>query len=128
VTTVPIPLLPFDPPPGYQPGVALCSIIRNQHIDLCEWLYYHQYILNITRIYFWDHASDPPQHDIVAKCSKPGAVVYRYVDHVPMTHSRYHGQPQLWAYNRCMQEFGALHEFMGYVMARLLLHKQQHTD
>jgi hypothetical protein len=41
------------------PSVAICVCIRDQHVDVREWLAYHR-ALGVSKFYVWDTGSSPP--------------------------------------------------------------------
>lgn len=41
------------------PSVAICVCIRDQHVDVREWLAYH-HALGVSKFYIWDTGSNPP--------------------------------------------------------------------
>ncbi|KAL4447479.1 hypothetical protein ABPG75_004698 [Micractinium tetrahymenae] len=98
---------PGHPPLGY---VAICVVARDAHADLLEWVNHHLR-LGVSKIYLWDHASDPPMESVVKGFISAGIVQYQHFTSVPHPS----GKPQLYAYDQCLQQHGARHTWMGFI-------------
>ncbi|KAL6771947.1 hypothetical protein ACKKBG_A28390 [Auxenochlorella protothecoides x Auxenochlorella symbiontica] len=93
------------------PGsVALCLAVRDAHEDILEWLLHHKR-LGVTRVYLWDNKSVPPMNATIEAHIASGFVAYNYFDR--FTHPT--GAPQLFAYDRCLEEGRPLHAWMGFI-------------
>ena len=95
--------------------IALCLIVKDD-VDLEEWVQYHVN-LGVRKIYVFDNNSTHPLllpvlHPFIAN----GHVEYQYLSD-PIPPAALQGLPnqQLYAYQRCIREFGERHEFMGFI-------------
>lgn len=63
---------------------AICVAIRDEHLDVHEWVSYHVSIVGVKRIYMFDFRSEPPLNPLIASFIQNGTVVYSYhSDHPP---------------------------------------------
>lgn len=98
-----------SPPPG-SGYVAACLIARDAHDDLVEWINHHLR-LGIFPLYIYDHASTPPLASLVQPYRDSGAVVYTYF--TEFSHAS--KKPQLYVYDRCLQDHGHKHSWMAFI-------------
>ena len=59
-------------PAGY---VAICTVVKDAHRDIREWVEYHLWI-GVSTLYIWDDGSDPPMWPLIADYIASGRVVY----------------------------------------------------
>ena len=87
---------------------AMCLITKNDNLDLREWIEYH-HRKGCDKFYISDHNSTVPVLDSILDYVQIGLVDYNYVldPHYPNT--------QFFVYNRCIQEYGKRHAFMGFL-------------
>ncbi|KAI7840766.1 hypothetical protein COHA_005580 [Chlorella ohadii] len=95
-----------------QPSVAICVAIKDQAVDVREWVYYHRAI-GVDKFYIWDTGSKPPLLNAVKDFVHEGLVHYEYDDKVPPKPGT-HG-PQVALYDRCLERWGSRHEFMAFI-------------
>jgi hypothetical protein len=93
-------------PPG---SVAACLVARDAHDDLGEWIHHHLK-LGISKIYVYDHASSPPMLPVVQSWVHAGAVQYTHFT----SYNHPSGRPQLYGYDRCLQEHGNKHAWLAF--------------
>lgn len=94
------------PPAG---SVAACLVARDAHDDLGEWIHHHLK-LGISKVYVYDHASSPPMLPVVQSWVRAGVVEYAHF--TSFNHSS--GRPQLYGYDRCLQEHGTQHAWLAF--------------
>ena len=112
-----------DPPEPLQGTLAMCLIVRDQPLDMSEWLGHHRN-LGTSAFYIFDHGSSPPMLGSLSDELHQHDIVYRYFDEVD-EHVR---RPQTLAYNTCIREYGQQHDFMAFIDADefiILKHRQQ---
>jgi hypothetical protein len=95
-----------------QPSVAICVAIKDQAVDVREWVYYHRAI-GVDKFYIWDTGSKPPLLNAVKDFVHEGLVHYEYDDKVPPKPGT-HG-PQVALYDRCLERWGSSHDFMAFI-------------
>lgn len=100
-------LLPDAPQRGY---VAACVVARDAHVDIVEWVHYHLK-LGIWPIYVFDHGSIPPMSGVLSSYVQSKTVVYHYFT----TFQHATEKPQLYAYDRCLKEYGAKHTWIAFL-------------
>lgn len=101
------PASPRHPNPQY---FAICVAAKDQHSDIDEWVIHHER-QGAARIYLYDDSSDPPMHDQLQSHIQSGLVEYHFLGEKNVTTER----PQLWVYNQCIKQYGALHHFMAFI-------------
>jgi hypothetical protein len=101
-------LPPAAPPRGY---AAACLVARDGGADVAEWVHHHLR-LGFWPIYLYDHASAPPLAGALRARIDAGDVVYTYFQGAGAHAS---GAPQLAAYDRCLAERGAAHEWLAFL-------------
>ncbi|PSC69336.1 acid phosphatase Vanadium-dependent haloperoxidase [Micractinium conductrix] len=108
------------PPGGY---LALCPIIKNQHSDLPEWLEYHRW-LGVSHVYVMDDGSEPPLDSVLQPYIQEGWVTHRPLGDLAAAAVELQNRtcvtydstkPQPLAYNICLQDYGHLHTWIGYI-------------
>lgn len=57
---------------------ALCVAIRDEHLDVHEWVSYHVSVVGVQRIYMYDFRSDPPLSSLIKPFIQNGTVVYSF--------------------------------------------------
>ncbi|GAB4816169.1 hypothetical protein N2152v2_003215 [Parachlorella kessleri] len=92
--------------------VAMCLVVRDQQEDIEEWVEHHLR-LGVGKIYVWDNGSDPPLEQILQKYITEGIVVYTHFTEFQHATDR----PQLYAYDRCLQDHGYKHHWMVFIDA-----------
>ena len=106
--------------PAHHAYAALCSIFKNEHGNIREWVLYHHW-LGIDKFYIFDHGSEPPLSGEVQDLVTMGLVEVFYFSgnswlldapHYQST-ARSFFSPQGWAYDSCFRWFGSRHEFIG---------------
>lgn len=106
--------------PMHHSYAALCSIFKNEHGNIREWVQYHHWI-GIGKFYIFDHGSTPPLSVELADFVREGLVEVFYFagNSWKLDGSRYestarqHLSPQAWAYDNCFRWFGPRHTFIG---------------
>ncbi len=90
------------------PAVAICAIVRDQALDLPEWLAWHAGV-GVAHAFLYDHASSPP----LGPATTPGLAPFfragflTLVTAPPGAGAAHHsGRAQLWAYDDCLNVFG----------------------
>ena len=78
--------------------LALCAIVRDEPVDIIEWIEYHRR-MGVGHFYITDHESSPPMNESLplAAFIASGLVSYRYLagyNHKP--------NPQLATYIQCL--------------------------
>eukprot|EP01024_Parvocaulis_polyphysoides_P030421 TRINITY_DN2763_c0_g1_i7.p1 TRINITY_DN2763_c0_g1~~TRINITY_DN2763_c0_g1_i7.p1 ORF type:complete len:442 (-),score=28.93 TRINITY_DN2763_c0_g1_i7:234-1559(-) len=107
--------------------VALCAIVRDEHLFIREWISYHDYI-GVGKFYIYDHMSIPPIHPLIEDFINSGLVDYTFLqlqwinddynlDKRPFNYQgRIHvNSPQRWAHLDCFTKHGKNHQFMAMV-------------
>lgn len=110
-----------QPAGGY---VALCLAVKNQHRELPEWLEYYKR-MGVSQIYAMeDQQTEPPLDDVLQPHVKSGLVTHVKVplpaaaqaDLLNTTCREYFiNHKQLHAYAYCLRDFGARHQWMGFI-------------
>eukprot|EP01026_Neomeris_dumetosa_P043895 TRINITY_DN3685_c0_g1_i5.p1 TRINITY_DN3685_c0_g1~~TRINITY_DN3685_c0_g1_i5.p1 ORF type:complete len:771 (-),score=51.98 TRINITY_DN3685_c0_g1_i5:317-2455(-) len=59
--------------------VAICVLVKDEHLDILEWIEYHQYI-GIGKIYIYDNNSKPPMINMLRGLLEQGIVEYQYIN------------------------------------------------
>ena len=112
--TSPIPTPPIDSsiPTPESEYIAICVSVRDQTLDLPEWLTHHYHHLGIRRFYIMDDGSVPPLSSLPEfHYNIPSsALTFVYEDRSTRTQ-----QQQITFYNRCLGEFGSLHEWIAFI-------------
>ncbi|GAX74916.1 hypothetical protein CEUSTIGMA_g2362.t1 [Chlamydomonas eustigma] len=106
--------------PSTQAYVALCSIFKNEHGHLHQWIDYHRW-LGVEKFYIFDHESSPPLSVELEEFVLQGTVELFYFSGTSWqldadrynSSSRQFLSPQTWAYDNCFRWFGKRHVFMG---------------
>lgn len=88
----------------------MCLVARDAHGDIGEWLAHHRR-LGVTRVYVWDNASTPPMEEVLREHIASGLVVYSYFD--AFEHPT--NAPQLYAYDRCLEQGRGMHDWMAFI-------------
>lgn len=99
-------LLPGHPPRGY---AAACLVVRDAHDDIGEWVRHHLR-LGFWPIYVYDDGSTPPLSQVLRRRIDAGDVSYAHFPN--FTHPS--GRPQLYAYDRCLEEHGGAHSWLAF--------------
>lgn len=94
------------------PSVALCVAIKDQAVDVREWITYHRAI-GVSKFYIWDTGSKPPLLEAIEDFVHEGLVHYQFDDKV-RPKAGTHG-PQVALYDRCLKRWGKDHAFMGFI-------------
>ncbi len=85
--------------------LALCCIARDEDHLLKEWLAYHA-ILGVEHFYIYDHCSKRPIRDLLGGYADSSRVTIRRIQGERM---------QLPAYDDCLESFGALCKWIGFL-------------
>jgi hypothetical protein len=99
---------------GQQDGeeyIALCLAIKDQSLDLLEWLTHHYHHLGIRRFYIMDDGSSPPLSELTLPIPA-SAVTFQYIE--PAERQQW---MQLHVYNTCAKMHGHKHTWMGFIDA-----------
>ncbi|KAL8743539.1 MAG: hypothetical protein Q9190_004120 [Brigantiaea leucoxantha] len=101
---------PPIPPPGDEDEyVALCIAVKDQHLDLPEFLRHHYHHLGVRRFYIMDDGSIPPlsthEYGIPSE-----AITFSYY-YPTMDHQK---QMQYRLYSECFDRFGERHTWLGF--------------
>eukprot|EP01024_Parvocaulis_polyphysoides_P063953 TRINITY_DN7416_c0_g3_i4.p1 TRINITY_DN7416_c0_g3~~TRINITY_DN7416_c0_g3_i4.p1 ORF type:complete len:439 (+),score=32.90 TRINITY_DN7416_c0_g3_i4:1494-2810(+) len=59
--------------------VAACVMVKDEHLDIMEWIAYHRYI-GIGKFYIYDNNSVPPMIDMLRFPLSRGFVEYQYIN------------------------------------------------
>eukprot|EP01024_Parvocaulis_polyphysoides_P007707 TRINITY_DN12276_c1_g3_i1.p1 TRINITY_DN12276_c1_g3~~TRINITY_DN12276_c1_g3_i1.p1 ORF type:complete len:388 (-),score=25.63 TRINITY_DN12276_c1_g3_i1:275-1438(-) len=107
--------------------VGLCTIARDEHLFIREWIMYHKYI-GVSKFYVYDHMSIPPMESLLQDFIKSELVEYTYVklewlndeynlDARPVQYmgSTHTNSPQRWAHVDCFKKHGNEHQFMAMI-------------
>lgn len=57
---------------------AICVAIRDEHLDVHEWVSYHVAFVGLKRIYMFDFRSQPPLSSLIQPFIDNGTVVYEH--------------------------------------------------
>lgn len=93
--------------------LAICAIVKDQSEDLLEWALYHM-MLGAEIIYLFDHNSTVPMINELLPVVKSGNVVYNFFKRIPESSNL---NPQLWAYQECINRYWNLHKFIAFIDA-----------
>jgi hypothetical protein len=103
--------LGYDAPPKNY--VAVCMVVRDAHDDIAEWVHYHQK-LSISKFYIYDHESTPPLSRVLHHWIDQGIVEYESI--TPSEYSKHDsGRPQLYGYDKCLQDHGNKHHWLAFI-------------
>lgn len=91
--------------------VASCLVVRDDQNSILEWINHHL-SLGIRRIYVYDHLSFPPLESILSSFIGEGLVVY---ERLTIQRSINGLSPQLYAYNKCLQDHGNKHKWLTFL-------------
>lgn len=73
---------PEDPSKWISIG-AICIAIRDEHLDVHEWVSYHSQLLGVKKIYMFDFRSKPPLNATIQPFIDNGTVTYSFHDEIP---------------------------------------------
>ncbi|KFY32418.1 hypothetical protein V493_00210 [Pseudogymnoascus sp. VKM F-4281 (FW-2241)] len=91
--------------------LAICVSVKDQYLDLLEWLTHHYHHHNVRRFYLMDDGSTPVLATLnFSSAVDPKAITHRYYH--PAT--RKHKHQQLIAYDECIALFGKRHKWMAF--------------
>lgn len=93
------------------PRVAICLITRDERNDLEEWLSYH-HALGVSNVILFENNSEESalvDPEIMKWASSGFVMSYEYFQQDQEPNN------QIWAYRRCLNDFGHLFDFMGFV-------------
>ncbi|KFY34957.1 hypothetical protein V494_06332 [Pseudogymnoascus sp. VKM F-4513 (FW-928)] len=94
--------------------LAICVSVKDQYLDLLEWLTHHYHHHNIRRFYLMDDGSTPVLATLnFSSAVDPKAITHRYYH--PATRLVKH--QQLVAYDECIALFGHKHKWMAFLDA-----------
>ncbi|OBT56774.1 hypothetical protein VE04_03731 [Pseudogymnoascus sp. 24MN13] len=94
--------------------LAICVSVKDQYLDLLEWLTHHYHHHNVRRFYLMDDGSTPVLATLnFSSAVDPKAITHRYYH--PAT--RLFKHQQLVAYNECIALFGHKHKWMAFLDA-----------
>lgn len=90
---------------------AICAIVRDQHLDVLEWIEWHRCI-GVEKFYIYDNNSTMPFL----------FTLWRYIDadivdysHIRGWKTKYYGDSvQWWAYHDCVRRHRGRHQFLGF--------------
>ena len=89
---------------------AMCLAVKDQAIDLREWIEYHQR-KGCSKFYIFDDNSSVPLINGILDFVTNGTVEYTYVARPKMPN------PQIYIYERCIREFSERHTWIAFVDA-----------
>ncbi|KAK6079285.1 integral membrane protein [Seiridium cupressi] len=93
--------------------LAICLAVRDQALDLPEFLQHHYYNMGIKRIYILDDGSSPPLKASLDTYGVPSsALTFVYYDETQRV-----GQMQYKMYNDCAQIHGQNHTWLAFIDA-----------
>lgn len=93
--------------------VALCLSVKNQSLDLNEWLTHHYHHAMVNRFYIMDDGSNPPISEMPLPPGIPAsAVTFQYFNSTSRVQYM-----QLHVYNQCILGHGHKHAWMGFIDA-----------
>lgn len=104
-------------------SIALCLIAKDEHLDINEWVTYHQSI-GIDKVYVWDNNSTTLMIESLWHHIQSGFVQYHYLPNAPYSKTDYSrcynvdGRwfwPQTMAYKKCLENYKHLHRYMGFI-------------
>lgn len=93
--------------------VAICTIVKNEHAYLLEWLKYHTWI-GIKKFYIYDHDSDPR----ISKTPGLDDFMIKNKDMVTISEVKGfwpHSSPQIYSYNKCIELNWKKHVFILFI-------------
>jgi len=116
-TTLTAPATTFTPAPfdscDNEEYLAICVSVKDQYLDLLEWLTHHYHHHNVRRFYLMDDGSNPLLATLnYSTAVDPRAINHRYCH--PATRLFKH---QLVAYDECIALFGHKHKWMAFLDA-----------
>lgn len=89
--------------------VAICMAVKDQSLDLPEFLVHHYYNIGIQRFYIMDDASDPPLSSITNYGIPNSALTFHYYNPADRVNAM-----QLTIYNQCNEWYGKNHTWIAY--------------
>lgn len=93
--------------------LAICLAVRDQHLDLPEFLQHHYYAMGIRRFYLLDDGSTPPLQTSLNTYGVPtDALTFVYYNE-----SQRVGAMQYHVYNECAQVYGVNHTWLAFIDA-----------
>lgn len=95
--------------------IAICAVVKDQRLDIREWVEYHNYI-GVKRIYIWDNGSSPPLVQMLEDYINKGLVVYTYGTKYGKIRAWW-ASPQRHAYDECLRRFRHLHRWIAFIDA-----------
>ncbi|GAB4813551.1 hypothetical protein N2152v2_000597 [Parachlorella kessleri] len=110
-----VPQEPYNvavPQQGPDAYVAICAAVKDQHIDVREWIFYNRAI-GINKFYLTDTGSKPPMQAVLQDYIDAGLVDYTFDTKVPPRKGT-HG-PQVTIYERCLHQHGHRHTYMAFI-------------
>lgn len=91
--------------------LAICLAVRDQALDLPEFLQHHYYNMGIKRFYIMDDGSVPPLEDSLSTYGVPArALTFVYHDETQRV-----GSMQYKLYNDCNNIYGVNHTWIAYI-------------
>lgn len=87
---------------------AMCLIVKNDELDLLEWVEYHRR-MGCSKFYIFDHNSTVPQWNVIKEHVDSGLVTYEYGNF------SFAARPQMYVYDKCLQDYGKQHQFIGFL-------------
>lgn len=94
--------------PRIESILAMCLIVKNDELDILEWIEYHNR-LGCSKFYIFDHNSTIPMRSVIESHIESGLVRYENNAFSEVAN------PQLHVYNRCLKEFGSRHKFIAFL-------------
>lgn len=105
--------------------VAFCAIMRNEHLNVAEWIQYHAW-LGVEKFYIFDHGSKPPISVVLQEYVEQGIVEVFHFQNSWQVDAHQFGEmyktpvrqflsPQGWAYDNCYRYAACL---LGVLAAR----------
>ncbi len=88
---------PVTPDRAY---LAICAIVKDQHLDLLEWIEWHR-CLGVQRFYIYDNNSTVPLMVSLQNHIHDGTVEYSYFKGWPTPD--FNNSVQWWAYHDCVK-------------------------
>lgn len=98
-------------PDGY---VAICSVAKDQHRDIREWVEYHQWI-GVKKIYIYDNNSSTPLASTIPDYLQSGLVEYSYFLGKPRYLDYWNTSRQAHVYRECFHRYRHRHRFIALI-------------
>lgn len=94
--------------------VGICLVVKDEHIDIEEWLDYHAYI-GVDTVYLYDDQSTPPMKDILGPYIASGYVVYHHTRGEKGLGINYKSSVQYNAQNDCLTSYRDDNDWLAFI-------------